>query len=269
MSFKSHKELLEALLTKKKIIDVHENTLELDKEYKLLGTFKPSYQPEDKHLLTFLNPTNWSFKKATQLVNGVEIGIPTSLNNLKKNDLYFAVSTISNKVYTEVIGDDPTKDFMYFSLCVCFTDVQDAEDYLKAVRIVPKQTSKVVEAVVEVTEEEVVKVEILPILNEVVESVTDDTNKKAYSLREKGILRLFDNMPIRSMSRIVNSKKGNFGRPPFSFGLVEKEVRSLIEQDVHNLVAEGKLVIVGYTIRELPLYALSKKRPELKLELKL
>lgn len=269
MSFKSHKELLEALLTKKKIIDIHDNTLELDKEYKLLGTFKPSYQPEDKHLLTFLNPTNWSFKKATQLVNGVEVGIPTSLNNLKKNDLYFAVSTISNEVYTEVIGDDPTKDFIYFNLCVCFTDIQDANNYLKAIRTVPTQTSKVVEAVVEVTEEEVAKVEILPILNEVLESVTDDTNKKASSLREKSILRLFDNVPIRSMSSIVNSKKGNLGKPPYSFGLVEKEVRNLIEQDVYNLVDKGKLVIDGYTIRELPLYTISKKIPELKLELKL
>ena len=269
MSFKSHKELLEALLTKKKIVDVHDNTLELDKEYKLVGTFKPSYQPEDKHLLTFLNPTNWSFKKATQLVNGVEVGIPTSLNNLKKNDLYFAVSTISNRVYTEVVGDDPTKDFMYFSLCVCFTDIQDAETYLKAIKIVPKQTSKVVEAVVEVIEEEVAKVEILPILNEVLESVTDDRNKKASVLREKSILGLFDSVSIRSMSSIVNCKKGSLGKFPYSFGLVEKEVRSLIEQDVYNLVDKGKLVIGGYTIRELPLYTISKKIPELKLELKL
>lgn len=270
MSFKSHKELLEALLTKKKLIDVYGNTLELDKEHKLTGTLKSSYKPEEKNVLAFLNPTNWSFKKATQLVNGIEVGVPTLLNGFKKSDLYYAVSPINNEVYTEVIGDDPTKDFMYFNLCVCFADKQDAEDYLMAIRTVPKQTSKVIEeVVVQITEEEVPKVETSPVLDVVLESVTEDKNKKASAIREKSILLLFTNIPIRSMSSIVNCKKGGLGKPPFTFGLDEPQVRKLIEEDVYNLLEKGKLVIDGYSIRNLPLYTLSDKTAELKLELEL
>lgn len=258
MSFKSHKELLEALLTKKKIIDVYGNTLELDKEHRLIGTLKPSYNPEEKNILAFLNPTNWSFKKATQLVNGIEVGVPTLLNGFKKSDLYYAVSPINNEVYTEVIGDDPTKDFMYFNLCVCFADKQDAKDYLMALRTVPKQTSKVIEEiVVPVAEEEVPKVETSPVLDVVLESVTEDKNKIASYLRENSIIELFNKIPIRSMSNIINCKKGNLGKPPFSYGLGEKEVRKLIETDIINLIASGKLVIDGYTTRNLPLYVLS------------
>lgn len=270
MSFKSHKELLEAILTKKKVIDVYGNTLELDKEHRLIGTLKPSYNPEEKNILAFLNPTNWSFKKATYLVNGIEVGVPRLLNSFKKNDLYYAVSTISNEVYTEVIGDDPTKDFMYFNLCICFADKQDAEDYLKAIKVVPKQTIKVIEEIVSVdvlaNKEEVSEVQTSPILDEMLDFVIEDKNKRASFLRENSIIELFNRLPIRSVSNIINCKKGNLGRPPFSYGLEEKEVRKLIETDIANLIASGKLVLEGYTVRELPLYRLSNELQALNLE---
>jgi len=231
MSFKSHKELLEALLTKKKIVDVHDNTLELDKEYKLVGTFKPSYQPEDKHLLTFLNPTNWSFKKATQLVNGIEVGVPSTLKDFSKGEVYYPVHVSTDTVFIEVIGDNPTKDELYFSLCVCFITKQDAEDFLKASK------SKVKEVITK--KEEVY----------VTETIHQDVDSFLNSMREASILQLFEVCEDVTLNTIIGRKALKFTKPPYGSNISIEEAKDIIRDIVEDLCTRGVIGIHKYSER--------------------
>ena len=245
MSFKSHKELFEALITKKTLIDAYGNTLVLDKEYKLTGNFK-SYEPElhaksiTKHylffLLNFLNPTNWSFKN-TQLINGIEIGIPSTLKDFKKGDLYYAVSSLNGLYFTEVIGDCPIKDNLYFNLSVCFADKKDAEDYIKAINTV-KEPAQPVQVSIELVDD----------------LVEQDRNVKARYVRQESILKLFETIPIRTVSNMVHSKKQQLCKPPYIFDLTADEAKLLLEKDILDLVNSGKLIVNNLNRKSIPTY---------------